>query len=85
MGSKPQVAVLGLGGVGAFALRALARRGVRAVGLEQFEVGHTRGSSHGGTRVFRHAYFEHPGYVPMLLASTEDFGRLGRDLGVPLF
>jgi sarcosine oxidase len=84
MGSKPQVAVLGLGGVGAFALRALARRGVRAVGLEQFELGHTRGSSHGGTRVFRHAYFEHPGYVPMLLASTEDFGRLERDLGVPL-
>lgn len=84
MGSGPQVAVVGLGGVGAFALRALARRGVRAVGLEQFQVGHRRGSSHGGTRVFRHAYFEHPGYVPMLLASTEDFERLQRDQDTPL-
>lgn len=84
MGSAPKVGVLGLGGVGAFALRALARRGIRPQGLEQFQPGHDRGSSHGGTRVFRHAYFEHPGYVPLLLDSTEEFGRLERDLGQQL-
>ena len=81
---RPLILVVGLGGVGSFTLRALARRGVHAVGLEQFDRGHDRGSSHGGTRVFRHAYFEHPGYVPLLLDSTEELLRLERDRDVPL-
>ncbi|MCB9521739.1 MAG: N-methyl-L-tryptophan oxidase [Myxococcales bacterium] len=76
--------VLGLGGVGAFALRALAQRGVKAVGVEQFESGHDRGSSHGETRVFRHAYFEHADYVPLLLHSTAEFRALGEAVGRPL-
>ena len=75
------VAVLGVGGVGAFALRELARRGVRALGIERFTIGHDRGSSHGGTRVFRHAYFEHPDYVPLLRDSTDAFRQLQEDSG----
>lgn len=60
------VAVIGLGAMGSAALEALARRGVRAVGFEQFEPGHARGSSHGESRVIRTAYSEHPDYVPLV-------------------
>jgi len=80
----PHVIVIGVGGVGAFALRELARRGVSVLGLEAFQVGHDRGSSHGGTRVFRHAYFEHADYVPLLRHSTEVFRELGASSGRPL-
>ena len=80
----PHVIVIGIGGVGAFALRALARRGVSVLGIEAFQVGHDRGSSHGGTRVFRHAYFEHADYVPLLRHSTDVFRELGVASGRPL-
>lgn len=58
--------VVGLGGVGSAALSHLARQGLHVLGLEQFQVGHDQGSSHGETRVIRKAYFEHPSYVPLL-------------------
>jgi len=59
------VIILGVGGMGGAAASALARRGRRVLGLEQFAVGHDRGSSHGSTRVIRTAYYEHPDYVPL--------------------
>jgi sarcosine oxidase len=59
-------AIIGLGVMGSAALAALARRGRRVVGIDRFAPGHDRGSSHGGTRVFRIGYFEHPSYVPLL-------------------
>jgi len=57
--------VIGVGGIGSAALYHLARRGVKALGLDRFPPGHDRGSSHGETRVFRQAYMEHPDYVPL--------------------
>lgn len=60
------VIVVGLGAMGSAALYHLARRNVRAIGLERFEPGHERGSSHGRTRIIRHGYFEHPSYVPLV-------------------
>ena len=60
------VIVIGCGGVGSAALYHLADRGARVLGIDQFEPGHDRGSSHGQTRVIRQAYFEHPDYVPLL-------------------
>lgn len=60
------VAVIGLGVTGSAALHALARRGVRAIGIERFAPGHDHGSSHGKTRIIRLGYFEHPSYVPLL-------------------
>lgn len=60
------VIVIGLGGMGSAALWRLAQRGLRVLGIESFAVGHDRGSSHGGTRIIRKAYFEHPDYVPLL-------------------
>jgi sarcosine oxidase len=64
--SGPQIVVIGLGATGSAALCQLARRGVRATGIEQFAIGHDRGSSHGATRVIRLAHFENAAYVPMM-------------------
>ena len=60
------VVVCGLGVMGSAALQALARLGVRVVGLDRFALGHDRGSSHGETRIIRRGYFEHPSYVPLV-------------------
>ena len=57
--------------MGSAALFHLARRGRRVLGLEQFEVPHTRGSMHGATRIIRVAYFEHPDYVPLVQRAYE--------------
>lgn len=68
--------VLGLGGMGSAAAHQLAARGHRVLGLEQFSPPHDRGSSHGETRVVRQAYFEHPGYVPLLLRAYDLWAEL---------
>lgn len=60
------VIILGVGGMGSAACYHFAKRGLSVLGLEQFEIGHDRGSSHGRTRVIRKAYFEDPRYVPLL-------------------
>jgi sarcosine oxidase len=65
------VIVIGIGGMGGSAAFELARRGRKVLGLEQFSLGHDRGSSHGSTRVIRKAYFEHPDYVPLARRAYE--------------
>jgi sarcosine oxidase len=59
---RADVVVVGAGVMGLAAARALARAGREPLVLEQFRLGHTRGSSHGATRIFRLAY-EEPGWV----------------------
>ena len=59
--------VVGVGAMGSAACYHLARRGLRTLGLERFDIPHTMGSSHGNTRIIRLAYYEHPSYVPLLL------------------
>lgn len=78
------VIVLGLGGMGSAALYHLARRGLRALGLEQFGLAHDRGSSHGDTRIIRTAYFEHPDYVPLLRRARAEWEALQRESGAAL-
>jgi sarcosine oxidase len=64
---KPyDVIVLGLGGMGSATLCHLARRGLRVLGLERYDLLHEYGSSHGLTRIIRLAYWEHPTYVALL-------------------
>jgi monomeric sarcosine oxidase len=77
--------VLGAGGIGSAALYALARRGVRTLGIDRFNPPHNRGSSHGQTRVIRQAYFEHPDYVPLLLESYRGWHDLERRSDKKLF
>ena len=68
--------VVGLGAMGSATLYHLAKDGWRVLGLEQFAPGHTRGSSHGDSRIIRETYFEHPLYVPLVQRAHE----LWRDL-----
>ena len=65
------VIVLGLGGMGSATLLHLARRGLRVLGLERFDLVHEYGSSHGLTRIIRLAYWEHPAYVALLRRAYE--------------
>ena len=58
--------VIGVGGMGSATLYHLARRGAKVLGIEQFDIPHDFGSSHGETRIIRLAYAEHPDYVPLL-------------------
>ena len=67
--------VVGAGIVGAATARSLAERGANCVLLEQFELGHTRGSSHGPGRVFRLAYPQ-PDYVRMTVRALDGWRRL---------
>ena len=71
--------VLGLGAMGSSAAYHLARRGHIVLGLEQFRIGHDRGSSHGETRLIRQAYFENPSYVPLLLRAYELWDKLSEE------
>jgi sarcosine oxidase len=80
---RVEVAVVGSGVIGSAAARALAARGVQAVLLEQFELGHARGSSHGATRIFRLSYPD-PGYVRMAVVGREAWTRLQDEAGQEL-
>ena len=78
------VIVVGTGTMGSMALWRLARRGVRAVGLEQFAPGHDRGSGHGESRMTRTAYFEGPEYVPLVQAALPLWRELEAEADVEL-
>src|ERR1051325_6609168 len=57
--------------MGSSACMHLARRGAKVLGLEQFDIPHALGSSHGYSRMIRLAYYEHPDYVPLLRRAYE--------------
>ena len=79
------VIVLGTGGMGSAAAYHLARRGQRVLGLDRFGPAHDRGSSHGGSRVYRQSYFEDPAYVPLLLRAWDLWHQLAADSGRDVF
>lgn len=78
------VAVVGMGAMGAATLYELARGGARVVGIDRFEPGHSMGSSHGRTRVIRLAYFENPSYVPLVRRAYSLWQDLERTSGETL-
>jgi len=63
--------VIGVGGMGSAICYQLSKRGKRVLGLERFDIPHTKGSSHGQTRIIRLAYYEHPSYVRLLHRAYE--------------
>ena len=82
-----EVAVVGLGLMGAAALDALSRRGVDAIGFDPLGPGADRGSSHGSCRVFRRFNFENPNYTQLsddALAGWEQLAwESGRTILIP--
>ena len=78
-----EFAVVGAGVMGAATAWALSRRGSEVLLFEQYEVGHTRGSSHGRSRVFRFSY-EDPMYVRMAMEALPLWREIESESGTPL-
>lgn len=75
--------VVGAGVNGLAAAWALARDGRDVLVLEQFALGHTRGSSHGASRIFRLAYPE-AHWVRLAQEALEGWRELEADTGTKL-
>lgn len=77
------VIVLGGGIVGASTAYSLAKQGQNVLLIDQFEAGHTHGSSHGDGRVVRFNYTEAI-YVEMAMLAYEKWASLAEAVGEPL-
>mgnify|MGYP000847691186 CR=1 FL=1 len=73
--------VIGVGGMGSATCYELAKRGQTVLGIEQFDIPHDMGSSHGYTRIIRLAYYEHPSYVMLLRRAYELWEEIERRSG----
>jgi sarcosine oxidase len=78
------VIIVGLGAMGSAAAQHIAQRGQRILAVDQFSPPHDQGSSHGGSRIIRQAYFEGPEYIPLVLRAYELWHRLERESGTRL-
>uniref|UniRef100_A0A3Q3WDG8 Peroxisomal sarcosine oxidase n=1 Tax=Mola mola TaxID=94237 RepID=A0A3Q3WDG8_MOLML len=76
--------VIGAGVQGCFTAYELAKRGKKTLLLEQFILPHTRGSSHGQTRIIRKAY-EQDFYIPMMNEAYQLWAQLEGEAGVKLY
>jgi sarcosine oxidase len=78
-----EFAVVGAGLNGLATAWALDRAGHDVVVYEQFDLGHTRGSSHGRTRIFRLAYPDEK-WVRFAQDALEGWRELEREAGEEL-
>ncbi|MCX6125154.1 MAG: N-methyl-L-tryptophan oxidase [Proteobacteria bacterium] len=83
--NRVDVIVVGVGALGSAATQHLAEGGLSVIGIDRFHPPHRRGSSYGGTRLIRKAYFEDPRYVPLLERSYELWDQLAKKSGEHLF
>lgn len=71
MTARHDIIVAGLGAAGSATLYQLARRGVKALGIDRFAPPHDQGSSHGDTRITRLALGEGGHYFQFAKRSHE--------------
>ena len=83
MTARYDAVVVGAGAMGSAAAWWLARRGRRVALVEQFDAGHTRGSSHGASRIFRYAYAD-PVLVRLVIEARPLWDELQDDAGETL-
>jgi sarcosine oxidase len=76
--------IVGAGAMGSAAAYHLARRGEPVVLIEQFALGHDRGSSHGAARITRHSYAD-PAYARLMPAAFRAWRDLEADAGEAVF
>ncbi len=76
--------VIGSGAMGAATAYHLAKRGEPVLLLEQFPLGHDRGSSHGAARITRHSYAD-PRYARLMLDAFRAWKTLEADAGQNLY
>lgn len=76
--------VIGAGAYGSAAAYHAAKRGLRVLLLEQFEIDHGRGSSYGHSRIIRYAY-DHPVYVELAKAAYGEWDALQQEMGETLW
>lgn len=75
--------VIGAGVMGSAAAYHLSKQGRRALLLEQFEIGHSRASSHGESRIFRFAY-DNPEYAKLAMQCKPMWRVLEQEAGEAL-
>ncbi|XP_034024930.1 peroxisomal sarcosine oxidase [Thalassophryne amazonica] len=83
-GEDYECVVIGAGVQGSFTAYQLAKKKKKTLLLEQFVLPHTRGSSHGQTRIIRKAYEQHF-YVQLMGESYDLWAQLEREAGVKLY
>ncbi len=76
--------VIGAGAMGSATAYQLARRGEPLLLLEQFGLGHDRGSSHGSARITRHSYADLT-YARRMLDGFRAWRELEAEAGIPLY
>lgn len=79
------VIVVGAGIEGSSTAYQLAKQGKRTLLLEQFPLPHSRGSSHGQTRITRKAYGELEYYTVMMKEAFPLWETLERESGRKIF
>jgi monomeric sarcosine oxidase len=68
MSQNYDIIIIGAGAMGSAAAYYAAKAGSKVLLLEQFEIGHSKGSSHGHSRIIRYSY-DYPIYVEMAKAA----------------
>jgi sarcosine oxidase len=79
-----RVAVIGAGATGCASARFLANAGHEVHVFEQFEVGHSRGSSHGTSRIIRKSYPD-PYYTALMSEAYPLWMELQDDIGTSIY
>ena len=75
--------VIGAGGMGSASAYHLAKSGANTLVLEQFQRGHTFGSSHGATRIIRF-FYDKPFYTELMKTAYTEWRDLESVSGKPL-
>jgi sarcosine oxidase len=79
-----EVIVVGCGGIGSAAAYWLARQiGAEVLAIEQFRLGHDRGSSQDHSRIIRHSYHD-PAYTALAAPAYELWSRVEAEAGLQL-
>ncbi|MBA2467799.1 MAG: N-methyl-L-tryptophan oxidase [Chloroflexia bacterium] len=79
-----EVIVIGCGGIGSAAAYWLARRaGSDVLAIEQFQLGHDRGSSQDHSRIIRRSY-HNPDYIALTEPAYQTWAEVEAESGVPI-